>query len=65
VPAGTRALLISVSSASVYVTFDGSVPSATNGVTMPAGTLITVPTAAAPTVLAASGTPVFNAIPLK
>ena len=63
--AGSHGIVVSVSSAAVYMTFDGTVPSSTNGLTLPAGTVQFLPIAPSKvTVLAASGTPTVNIVPL-
>ena len=37
----TKAVEFSVAAQAIYVTFDGSVPTATNGLTIPAGSVLT------------------------
>ncbi len=60
--AGWRAVLLSVSVQACYMTLDGTTPTSTNGVTLPAGTVITIPTKHAPTVISAIAGSIVNAI---
>ena len=57
--------MVSVSTQAAYLTTDGSAPTSTNGLTLPAGSVTYFPFGESLTVLAATAGAVVNAIPLK
>jgi hypothetical protein len=63
-PAGTRAWMVTASVQAIYLTTDASLPSSTNGLTLPAGSVTFLPFGGNLQVLNATSGGIVNAIPL-